>query len=77
MNESKKLTECQKEFIFNSRYEYDEHHPAYKSLNYRCKKTDLREEIDIDNITKEELPLLIKNVFDAISSHCKNCDYRK
>lgn len=74
--QSTKLAECQKEFLFNSKYGYDEYHPSYKSLNYHCKKTDLREEIDIDNIAIEELPLLVKNVFDAISIYCNNCDYR-
>ena len=73
---NRRLSECQKEFLFNSRYGYDEFHPNYKSLNYHCKKTGLREEIDIDMITEDDLPILIKNVFDAISKHCEKCDYR-
>ena len=71
----KKLKECQKEFLFNSKYD-NEYHPLYKLLKYHCKKTDLRMEIDVDDITKDELSLLIKNIFDAISMHCNNCDYR-
>ena len=71
----KKLLECQKEFLFNSRYN-NKYHPTYKALKYHCKKTDLRMEIDIDEIVEDELPLVTKNVFDAISTHCKNCDYR-
>lgn len=72
----KKLLECQKEFLFNSKYGYDEFHPNYKSLNYHCKKTDLRVEIDVDMIAEDELPMVTKNVFDAISLHCDKCGYR-
>lgn len=76
MNKSNKLLECQKEFLFNSRYGYEEFHPNYKSLNYHCKKTDKRIEVDVDTITENQLPLLIKNVFESISIHCSNCDCR-
>lgn len=70
-----KLIECQKEFLFNSRYD-NEYHPAYKALKYHCKSTDLRMEIDVDMINEDDLPILIKNVFDAISLHCDKCDCR-
>lgn len=70
------LTECQKDFLFNCKYGYDEYHPNYKSLNYHCNKTGWRVEVDIDMITEDELPSLVKNVFDAISTHCNRCDYR-
>ena len=80
MNEENKkgslLAECQKEFLFNSKYGYEEFHPSYKSLNYHCKRRDIREEIDVDVIAENELPLLIKNVFDAIAVYCNNCDCR-
>ena len=71
-----KLSECQKEFLFNSEYGYSKFHPNYKSLNYHCKRTNLIEEIDIEGIAENELEILIKNVFEAISIHCKNCNYR-
>lgn len=70
------LLECQKEFLFNSEYGYNELHPNYKSLRYHCKRSDLREEIDIEEITKSELTILTKNVFEAISVYCENCRYR-
>ena len=70
------LLECQKEFLFNSEYGYNELHPNDKSLRYHCKRNDLREEIDIEEITESELPILTKNVFEAISVYCKNCRYR-
>lgn len=33
-------------------------------------------EIDVDMIAEDDLPTLIKNVFDSISLHCDKCDYR-
>ena len=69
-----KLAECQKEFLFNSKYGYDES-DNYKTLNYHCAQTNLREKLDVDFLYKEDLPKL-KNVFNAISIYCNNCDYR-
>ena len=76
MNRAIRLLECQKEFLFNSEYGVDELHPNDKTLRYLCKRSGLREEIDIEGITKNELKTLTKNVFDAISVYCKNCRYR-
>lgn len=71
-----RLTECQKEFLFNSRYN-NEHHPAYKALKYHCKKTDLRMEIDVDEITDEEYLILNRKIYEAIFDACSKCYYGK
>lgn len=76
MKKDDALLECQKEFLFNSEYGYNELHPNDKTLRYYCKRSDFREEIYIEGISKNDLPILIKNVFDAISIHCNNCYYR-
>ena len=76
MNKDNVLLECQKEFLFNSEYGYNELHPNDKSLRYHCKRSDLREEINIEVITENNLSTLINNVFEAISVYCKNCCYR-
>ena len=75
MKENNILLECQKEFLFNSEYGFDELHPNDKTLRYHCKRSDLRAEIDIEGITQKELKTLTKNVFEAISVYCKNCRY--
>lgn len=70
-----KLTECQKEFLFNSRYGYDAFHPNYKSLNYHCKKTDKRIEVDVEDITNEEYFELNKEIYETIYDACNECCY--
>ena len=76
MKKESTLSECQKDFLFNSEYGYNELHPNDKSLRYYCKRSDLREEIDVEGITENDLSILIKNVVEAISVYCKNCRYR-
>lgn len=75
MNKSNKLLECQKEFLFNSRYGYEEFHPNYKSLNYHCKKTEQRIEVDVDDITDEQYFELNKNIYETIYDVCNRCRY--
>ena len=75
MYQSNKLLECQKEFLFNSKYGFAEN-DNYKTLNYYCSKTNLMEKIDIDLIREEDLPLLIEKIFNAISIHCDGCACR-
>lgn len=73
--QSTKLAECQKEFLFNSKYGYDECHPNYKSLNYHCKKTGQRIEENVDNITDEQYFELNQNIYETIYGVCNKCCY--
>ena len=69
------LTECQKDFLFNSKYGYDKHHPNYKSLNYHCKKTDWRVEVNIEDITRRQYFEINKEIYKTISPLCDKCCY--
>lgn len=70
-----RLKECQKEFLFNSRYGYDECHPTYKLVEYTCNKTDKRIAGCIEKITINDFIALNKEIYEAMCLACNECSY--
>ena len=75
-----KLKECQKEFLFNSRYEATEWSDGKNTPIYICDKgrvniycdipDDLNFNLDIDDVIN-----IHKEMFDEMSKVCRKCKY--
>jgi len=69
------LSECQKEFLFNSKYEYGYLNENEKLLYLNCKKTDKGVGAYIGELSKDEFLLLYKDIVKLIFSSCEDCEY--
>lgn len=80
-NKSKQLAECQKEFLFNRRYEATEWSFGEKILRYTCGKSKISVYCDISDDTNANLTIndiydIKKQILEEILNTCKNCKYR-
>lgn len=76
MNKSNKLLECQKEFLFNSRYELGHLNDDEKLLYLSCAKTNKGVGAYIGDISVDDYIDIAEDIFDLILSCCKDCACR-
>ena len=75
-----KLTECQKEFLFNSRYEPTEWSFGHKIPRYICNKSrtsmycDISDDMDA-SLSANDLYDIKKQIIEKILNMCENCKY--
>lgn len=70
------LSECQKEFLLNSKYEYGHLNEDEKLLYLNCKKTNKGVGAYVGEISKDNYLLLYKDILKLISSCCEDCEHR-
>ena len=71
-----KLSECQKEFIFNSKYEIGHLNDDEKLVYLSCAKTNKGVGAYIGGIAVDNYIDIAKDMFDLILSCCKDCECR-
>lgn len=69
--------ECQKEFLFNSKYGLSDIHPDHKTVDFVCGKRNIGVGLYIPEDCAEDYATLTKKAFEAISSYCEGCEHRK
>lgn len=74
------LAECQKEFLFNSKYEPTEWSFGKSIPRYTCNKSRISVYCDISddaniNLTIDDVYNMKKQVLKEILNTCKNCKY--
>lgn len=75
-----KLTECQKEFLFNSRYESTEWSFGQKIPRYICNKSKISMYCSIAddknaNLSVDDLCDIKKQMLEKILNLCENCKH--
>ena len=70
------LAECQKEFLFNSKYEIGHLNDDEKLLYLSCDKTNKGVGAYIGGIAVDEYIDIAKDIFNLVLSCCKNCECR-
>ena len=76
MKQLNKLMECQKEFLFNGKYEIGHLNEDEKLLYLSCEKTNKGVGAYIGDISRDDYFTIIKRIFELISSCCEDCKYR-
>lgn len=71
------LTECQKQFLFNSKYGLNDIHPDHNAVDFICEKRNIRYGIYIPKDCIEDYFAFTQNIIKFISSYCEDCEYRK
>ena len=76
MNENGILLECQKEFLFNSRYEPTEWSPDKNIPMYICDKGRVNIYCDIsDDLCVDDVIDIHKKMIDEMFNVCSKCRY--
>lgn len=70
-----KLSECQKEFLFNSEYKLGHLNEDEKLLYLSCQKTNKGVGAYIGDISIEDYHAVAERIFELISSCCEDCKY--
>lgn len=76
-NKIAKLTECQKDFLLNSKYGLSDIHPNHNAIDFVCEKRNIGVGIYVSEDCVEDYFTLTKKVFESISSCCEDCVYYK
>lgn len=76
MKQTDILSECQKDFLFNSEYKHGYLNEDEKLLYLNCKKTNKGVGTYIGEISKEDYFVLTEDIFQLILSCCEDCSHR-
>ena len=69
------LSECQKEFLFNSEYKYGHLNENEKLLYLSCKKTNKGVGAYVGEISIDDSLALYKDIFKLVLSCCGDCEH--
>lgn len=71
------LTECQKEFLFNSEYKYHPIYPEEKTVNFLCDNIEKGVGVYIGEECEDSFLTIYEKAFKKIFSLCEKCEYHK
>ena len=69
------ISECQKEFLFNSEYKHGHLNEEEKLLYLSCKKTNKGVGAYVGKISKEDCFVLTEDILNLILSCCEDCEH--
>ena len=76
MKKSNTLSECQKDFLFNSEYKFGHLNEDEKLLYLSCDKTNKGVGAYIGDVSEDDYLTIAKRIFELILARCEDCEYR-